>query len=149
MHLHVVSEVGPTICNPQTGGRSAFSSCFVVPRRSCQSCSCADGVCAEHPSGRGSSLLSQGVELFSTQLEKFYQFVWRPRPPTPLEEERSVLPNPRGCPQPPYSFQSRCSEITKFLRNRSVRHIKRNLKDIGKELDAQDAKRMGALVLRS
>ena len=31
---------------------------------------------------------SQGVELHSQQLEKFFQFVWRPRPPTPLDEPR-------------------------------------------------------------
>jgi translation initiation factor 3 subunit B len=31
---------------------------------------------------------SQGVELHSEQLEKFFQFVWRPRPPTPLEEAK-------------------------------------------------------------
>ena len=27
---------------------------------------------------------SQGLELHSEQMDKFFQFVWRPRPPTPL-----------------------------------------------------------------
>eukprot|EP01048_Picozoa_sp_COSAG05_P013888 COSAG05_NODE_1522_length_4642_cov_18.667841_2_plen_662_part_00 len=31
---------------------------------------------------------SQGVELHSEQKEKFFQFVWRPRPPTPLSEPK-------------------------------------------------------------
>ena len=53
---------------------------------------------------------SQGVELHSQQLEKFFQFVWRPRPPTPLDEAK-------------------------------LKDIRKNLREIGKKLDAELIKR--------
>ena len=53
---------------------------------------------------------SQGVELHSQQLEKFFQFVWRPRPPTPLDEAQ-------------------------------LKDIRKNLREIGKKLDAELIKR--------
>ena len=57
---------------------------------------------------------SQGVELHSQQLEKFFQFVWRPRPPTPLDEPR-------------------------------LKDIRKNLREIGKKLDAELIKRRTAM----
>ena len=57
---------------------------------------------------------SQGVELHSEQLEKFFQFVWRPRPPTPLDENQ-------------------------------LKDIKKNLREIGKKLDAELIKRRTAM----
>ena len=57
---------------------------------------------------------SQGVELHSQQLEKFFQFVWRPRPPTPLDEPR-------------------------------LKNIRKNLREIGKKLDAELIKRRTAM----
>jgi len=57
---------------------------------------------------------SQGVELHSEQLEKFFQFVWRPRPPTPLDENQ-------------------------------LKDIRKNLREIGKKLDAELIKRRTAM----
>ena len=50
----------------------------------------------------------QGVPLYTMQLEKFYQFLWRPRPASPLDDA-------------------------------TKKKIKKNLHEIGKKLDSDDA----------
>jgi translation initiation factor 3 subunit B len=50
-------------------------------------CTYVSALRQNHPMENGYNIYnSQGVELHSEMLEKFYQFVWRPRPPTPLDE---------------------------------------------------------------